>query len=161
MLLHKIKEYGEYMVLSNHYKIQTLMKEILEVKNKYFDKQLTDKVKQIKKEVTENIEQYIKIEEISKKYNVSSRAFLDCFKEIYGKTYYAFIKEFRIKKAAGLLWSTDSIIAEIAIIVGYQNASKFSKAFSDIMGVTPTYFRKNDLYTFLDQEHINGVEKQI
>ena len=180
MFLNKIKEYGEYRVLSNHSKIQSIMKEIItpndvvwkekailkfaelilllisddietiNVKDKYFDKYLINKVKQIKKEVTESTEMYIKLEEIGEMYNVSPRAFSDCFKEIYGKTYYAFIKEIRIKKAASLLCTTDNSIGDIAMMVGYQNASKFSKAFFDIMGVTPIYFRKNKLSAILE-----------
>ncbi len=191
MLLQKINEYGECMVLSNHSKIQAIMKEIIipndvfwkeratlkfaelvlllinddmeavEVESKYLDKNLANKVKEIKKEVTENIELYIKIEEIAQKYDVSSRAFSDYFKEIYGKSYYAFIKEFRIKKAAGLICNSNSTIGEIAIMVGYQNASKFSKAFSDIMGVSPMHFKKNKLSTVLEQKGINGVDDQM
>lgn len=174
MLIKKIKEYDQYMLLSNNSTLQAIMKEIIlfddifwkeksilkfaelilllinddmeesQAKDKYFDKNLTNKVKQIKKEVTQNAEVYITIEEIAKKYNVSSRAFSDCFKEVYGKTYYVFIKEFRIKTAAELLSSTNRGIGDIAIEVGYQNASKFSKAFSDIIGATPNYFRKNN-----------------
>ncbi len=174
MLIEKIKEYDQYMLLSNNSTLQTIMKEIIlfddifwkekailkfaelilllinndmeasQVKGKYLDKNLTNKVKQIKKEVTENTELRITIEEIARKYNISSRAFSDCFKEVYGKTYYAFIKEYRIKKAAEMICNTNNTIGEIAITVGYQNASKFSKAFSDIMNVTPIYFRKNN-----------------
>lgn len=174
MLIRKMKTYGEYMLLANDSRVQAIMEEMIvpddifwrekailkfaelilllinddrevtKAKGRYFDKHLTNKVKQIKKEVTENIEIYIPIAEIAQKYHVSSRTFLECFKEIYGKTYYAFIKEFRIKKAAGMLGSTNKTIGEIAMTVGYQNASKFSKAFSDIMGVTPVQFRKNN-----------------
>lgn len=175
MLIDKIQEHGKYMLLHDPV-IQGIMKEFmvahdcfwqeratlkfaelilllmnddidaLEVKGKYFDKQLTNKVKFIKKEVTENIEQYHTIEEIAKQYNISSRSFAECFKEIYGKTYYAFIKDFRIKKAAGMICSTQQTIGEIAITVGYQNASKFSKVFFDSMGVTPLNFRKNNTF---------------
>lgn len=174
MFRQKIKECGEYIILLNNRTLQAIMKELIlpndifwqeksilrfaelilllinydmevnQVKGNYFDKNLTNKIKQIKKDVTKNTDIYITIEEISKIYNINSRAFSDCFKEVYGKTYYAFIKEFRIKKAAGLLCTTNSSIGDIAIEVGYQNASKFSKAFSDIMGVTPNYFRKNN-----------------
>ena len=164
----------KYMILSDNSSIQKIMKEIIlpdnifwrektilkfaeltlllinhdieagKVKEKYFDRQLTDKVKMIKNEVTKNTEVYVKIEQIAEKYDISSRTFSECFKEIYGKTYYAFIKEYRIKKAADMLKNTDKTIANIAITVGYQNASKFSKAFSDIMGVTPIHFRKSN-----------------
>ena len=172
MLIAKIREHGKYMLLHDR-SIQAIMKELIvdhdclwqekailkfaelililitddmevvEVKGKYFDKQLTNQVKLIKKEVTEDIERYYTIAEIARQYHVSARSFAECFKEIYGKTYYAFIKDFRIKKAAGMIASTNQRIGEIAITVGYQNASKFSKAFLDVMGVTPLDFRRN------------------
>jgi AraC-like DNA-binding protein len=172
LLVSKMKTYDKYLLFANDSRVQAIMKAMIEPDNifwkekailkfaelilllidddqeatkekgRYFDKRLTDKVKQIKKEVTENSEFYLPIAEIAQKYNVSSRTFLECFKEIYGKTYYAFIKEYRIKKAAEMLGRTNKTIGEIAITVGYQNASKFSKAFADIMGVTPLHFRK-------------------
>ncbi len=180
MLIRKIAQDGKYMLLSNDSGIQAIMKEIIitndifwrekavlkfaelvlllinddmeaaESKGKYFNRHLTNKVKQIKKEVTEDIETHLTIKEISKKYSVSSRAFSECFKEIYGKTYYAFIREFRINKATEMLGSTNKTVGEIAITVGYQNASKFSKAFSDIMGVTPLHYRKNNFTAVLE-----------
>ncbi|WP_347488107.1 AraC family transcriptional regulator [Desulfoscipio sp. XC116] len=174
VLIQKMKQCGKFMLLSNRYKIKEIMSkmiilndtfwkektvlkfaelvillidddmEAMESKEKYFERHLTDKVKQIKKEVTENMEEHLTIKEVAEKHHISSRAFSECFKEIYGKTYYAFIKEFRIKKAADMLRSTNNSVTEIAITVGYQNASKFSKAFSDIVGVTPICYRKNN-----------------
>jgi AraC-like DNA-binding protein len=180
MLIHKIEEYDKYMALSNDSSVQAIIKEMIDANNqfwkerailkfaelimllinidveasqtkdKYFDRRLIDKVKLIKKDVVNEVDIYITIEEIAKKYNISGRTFSDCFKEIYGKTYYAFIKDFRIKKAAGMLCSTNYSVGQIAITVGYYNASKFSKAFFSIMGVTPTNFRKNNLITVSD-----------
>lgn len=182
MLIGKIAHYDKYMLISNDSRVQTIMKEIMilndifwkekavlkfaelvlllinddteagESKGKYYDRYLTNKVKQIKKEVTEDIETHLTIADIAKKYNVISRAFSECFKEIYGKTYYAFFKEYRIKKAAEMLRSTPNTVGEIAITVGYQNASKFSKAFSDIMGVTPFHYRNNNPAAALEQK---------
>ncbi|TCO68271.1 helix-turn-helix domain-containing protein [Marinisporobacter balticus] len=179
-LLLKIEECDEYIVLSNNLEIKNIMEEIIlsnhdfwkekavikfaelilllisndiefyQLTGKYYDKQLINKVKQIKQEVTANIEVYTKIEEIAQKYHISSKTFADCFKAVYRKTYYAFIKEFRVKKASELLRSENLTIGEVAIRVGYLNASKFSKAFLDIMGVTPICFRKNNSLTVLD-----------
>lgn len=180
MLIYKIREYEKYMILSNSITIQKIIEEMilpnevfwkerailkfaelililikndgkfLKRKGKYFEKHMADKVKMIKSEITKNLDMHITIKEISKKYNISSRTFSECFKEIYGKTYYAFTKEFRIKKAAELICITDNTIGDIAMIVGYQNASKFSKAFFDIMGVSPRDFRKNNFTALLE-----------
>ncbi|APM39718.1 helix-turn-helix domain-containing protein [Clostridium kluyveri] len=171
MLLHKMNVHGKFMILSNNRYIQNIMGNIIsedafwreraivkfselvlflidkdiqvsEIKGKYFDRRIISKVKLIKEDVTENVEKYITIKEIGNKYEINTRTFSECFKEIYGKTYYAFIREFRIKKAAGMLLNTKNTVGGIAMMVGYENASKFSKAFHDIMGMTPGKFRR-------------------
>lgn len=171
MILHKMRGYGSFMILSNDRYIQNIMEDIIsdhifwrenailkfaelmlflagkdiyasEIKEKYFHRSIINKVKLIKEDITKNLEKYITIKEIGKKYNISPRTFSECFKEIYGKTYYSFVKEFRIKKAAGMLLNSENKVGDIAIMVGYANASKFSKAFSDIMGVTPGKFKR-------------------
>ncbi|WP_432408708.1 helix-turn-helix domain-containing protein [Wukongibacter sp. M2B1] len=121
-----------------------------DLKGRYFEQHLIHKIKKIKRDVTENVDDYVKIKEISEKYGVSPRSFSECFKAVYGKTYYAFIKEFRVKKAAEMLRTTNDKISDIAMLVGYQNASKFSKAFSDVMGITPLTFRNNHFTTVLE-----------
>lgn len=178
-LIAKLENHSEYIVFHNNSEIKNIMNDMsfsnsefwkekaiikfaelvlliinsdieLQIDEKYYDKKIVNIVKQIKEDVTSNIEIYTKIEEISRKYHISSKAFSECFKAIYGKTYYSFIKEFRIKKAAELLSLGKFTIGEISIMVGYQNASKFSKAFFKVMGVTPICYRKNNLLTVLD-----------
>lgn len=48
----------------------------------------------------------------------------------------------KIQEAALILIKTDTSILEIAGYFGYDNRSKFTKAFKDIMGMTPNEFRK-------------------
>ena len=109
---------------------------------KYFTRRTIEKVKLIMMDITQNLDEYTSVGEVGSRYDIGIRTFSDCFKEVYGKTYYAFIKEFRIKKAAGMLLTTKHTIGNIAVSVGYQNASKFSKAFRDVMGIAPGEFRK-------------------
>lgn len=178
-ILTKMEENLGYILLSNNFEVKNIFDEMLlfnsdywkekaiikfaelilllfhndmdlQTNRKYYDRQIINLVKQIKQAVTSDIEIYIKIEDISQKYHISEKTFTECFKEIYGKTYYSFIKEFRIKKAAELLRLEKNSVAEIALMVGYQNASKFSKAFLDVMGATPIHYRKNNSSTVLD-----------
>lgn len=178
-LITKLEKHSEYFLLSNNTEIKNIMQELivsdqelfketaivkfaeliilimkndieLQADKPYFDRQMVQTVKKIKQEVTVNIEQHMKIEEIAFRFHISSKAFSECFKAVYGKTYYSFIKEFRIKKAADLLLKENHSVADIAMMAGYQNASKFSKAFSDIMGVTPICYRRNHSLTSLD-----------
>lgn len=173
-LAGKFEHNDRYLLFSNNEKVKLIVEQIMYLKDnlwreksivalmqlivflfsddidackkdgKYIDVNLSYKIKEIKKEVTQNLEKYVSIEEVSQKYNISERTFSDCFKEIYGNTYYSFIKEYRIKKAAELLITSDDSITEIALSVGYQNPGKFSKVFKEIMGITPLKFRKRE-----------------
>ena len=47
-----------------------------------------------------------------------------------------------MEKAAVMLRETEMHITEIAGALGYDNSSKFAKAFKDVKGVTPGVYRK-------------------
>ena len=69
--------------------------------------------------------------------------FRKVFRAVYGAPVYRYIKDFKMKAAAAMLISQrDLNISEIAQRTGYDNASKFSAAFRDVMGTTPQNYRK-------------------
>lgn len=81
------------------------------------------------------------LEEIAKENNISLTLFKKHFKSIYGDTPYSYIRNYKMKKAALLIKKSEENINNIAISLGYKNASKFSKAFKDVMGITPKEYR--------------------
>ena len=64
------------------------------------------------------------------------------FKQIYGETPYAYLKKYKMHKAAKLLLETNQRVIEIAAAMGYQNPSKFTEAFFSVMGKKPLEYRK-------------------
>ncbi|MFB1004319.1 MAG: AraC family transcriptional regulator [Bacteroidia bacterium] len=62
------------------------------------------------------------------------------FKEIYGKTIHAFLKDYKMSKARELILKREFQIAEIADQLGYTNVSHFIDAFKKKYGVTPKKF---------------------
>ena len=84
-----------------------------------------------------------KLDELAKYCNCSIYKLQNAFKLEKNTTVYSYIKHFKINNAKYLLESTDKSIIEIAGEVGYENASKFSKAFSDVIGMSPRDYRKN------------------
>jgi AraC-like DNA-binding protein len=61
---------------------------------------------------------------------------------VYGSSVYAFTKEQKMRAAAALLRSqADVTILEVAGRFGYDNGSKFAKAFRDVIGMTPAEYR--------------------
>ena len=66
------------------------------------------------------------------------------FREIYGKSAFALLTEYRMKVAADLLHDErDLTIMEIASETGYSDPSPFVKAFHKFFGLYPDKFRQN------------------
>lgn len=61
-------------------------------------------------------------------------------KQLIGKTPIAFMKQLRMKKAAVLLKEGSFTVSEVMYLVGYSNASYFSKCFLEEYGVTPSQY---------------------
>lgn len=135
----------------NYYKIKVL--EVLlflstidkkeEVVKEYFAKKHVDKVKEIQRIITTNIQRKYTLEELAKSQNISLTTMKRCFKGVYGSSIYSYIKTYRIEEAAKLLINTNENILDIANKVGYENGSKFAAVFKDIIGISPSEFRKN------------------
>jgi len=75
---------------------------------------------------------------------LSLAGFKDCFKGVYGMPPYGYLKSCRMERASELLLSGDLPIADIAGIVGYDSPSKFTAAFKESMGLTPTAYRLHE-----------------
>ena len=64
-----------------------------------------------------------------------------CFKGVYGVPP-AYLKAFRMERAAQLLRETDRRIADVALEVGYESPSKFAAAFKRHFDVAPSAYRR-------------------
>ena len=81
-------------------------------------------------------------EELSQRFDIPLTPLKRCFKSVYGSSMGAWLTEFRMNQAAGLLVRERSMsIAEIAGRVGYDSPSKFAMAFRRVMGQSPTEYR--------------------
>jgi len=65
------------------------------------------------------------------------------FSHIYGDTPYAYLKKYKMNLAAQWLSENKMKIGDIALELGYSNASKFAKAFQSVYGMLPKDYRKN------------------
>ena len=90
------------------------------------------------------------IETLAERSGVSPTTFKNSFRSVYGKPVHTWLIERRAARAARLLRTSPELsIGEIAFLVGYENAGKFSGVFRRIYGVTPREYRiklriKND-----------------
>lgn len=113
-----------------------------QIEKRYFNKDLVAHVKEAHGYMTSHLTEKITIDFLSRKFHVTPTRLKKCFYEVYGNSIYAYLKEYRINKAAELLRNSDLEIGKIAGIVGYDNASKFASSFKSIMGINPNEYRK-------------------
>lgn len=99
-------------------------------------------VNEIHKFLTDNLGQRYTIEELSLKFHINATTLKSAFKRAFGSPIAAYMKDYRIKRAMEQLAHSDAPIAEIALSVGYESQSKFTKAFKDITGMLPRDYRK-------------------
>lgn len=94
--------------------------------------------------ISSKLDERITIEQLSEKFHVCPTQLKNCFKRVYGISVYAYIRTQKMLAAEQMLKTTDETVLSIANRFGYDNGSKFAKAFRDIVGVSPSDFRKNE-----------------
>ena len=111
--------------------------------HQYFPTKQTEKIKQIHSLMTSSLESTFTIEQLSERFDMPSATLRKVFKAVYGAPIYQYIKAYKMKAAASMLISQNDLnISEISQRLGYDNASKFSAAFRDVIGDTPQNYRK-------------------
>ena len=90
-----------------------------------------------------NLDRHVTISELTEVSGVSGTTLKKHFHEVYGMPIYAWFKRERMLSAARDLVETQDSILKIAGDYGYENASKFSGAFRDVLGISPREYRKS------------------
>ncbi|MFZ7104907.1 MAG: helix-turn-helix transcriptional regulator [Peptococcaceae bacterium] len=85
------------------------------------------------------------IPELAGKFKVAETSLRQCFKSVYGQPIGSFIRSERIRRSAQLLQEHGELsVGQIALMVGYENQSKFAAAFKAVMGQTPLSYRRRN-----------------
>lgn len=92
--------------------------------------------------LSEHMDQHITILELAKQFNVSDTYLKVAFKGVYGVPIFSYMRLQKMQMAAQLLIHTNRTIADIAAEFGYSNSGKFSTAFRELMGDTPSEYRR-------------------
>lgn len=102
-------------------------------------KETADRARKI---IMANLERHITIAELAQTLHVSATQIKSCFSKVYGMPVYAYARSQRMQAATGLLSETEESVLEIAGKFGYENGSKFARAFRAVMGVSPSQYRR-------------------
>ena len=79
---------------------------------------------------------------LSQRLGASPSLLQGSFRAVYGMSPGAFLRARRMRYAAELLRRSDESVLAIAGQLGYDNASKFARAFRQVMGVSPSDYRR-------------------
>lgn len=89
----------------------------------------------------ENMEEKVTLGQLQKQFGVSAAQIRHCFLRVWGISAATYIRREKMKRAAKALTDTDRTVLDIALEYGYDNASKFAKAFRSVMGAAPAAYR--------------------
>jgi len=132
--------------------VDNIIKSRQRLKNVYEGKQTVEKKipktelqtpdERLMKRVMKTIEQHIfdhnlSVELLASEVGISRVHLNRKLKELTNQTTTDFIKNIRLKRAAELLSQKKHSIAEVADMVGFQNANNFSTAFRKLFGMSP------------------------
>ena len=91
----------------------------------------------------EHISERFTIDGLARRFGMNTTTLKTVFKDVYGTSLAAHIKEHRMKKAAELLSRTDLSISEVAAQVGYESQGKFSATFKEFYGTIPSGYKRD------------------
>ncbi|WP_195336159.1 response regulator transcription factor [Paraclostridium bifermentans] len=95
--------------------------------------------------IEKNYSKDLNLKEISETYNINSIYLGQLFQKETGILFSDYLNNFRVNKAKNLLVETSLKAAEIGELVGYANKNYFYRKFKDIVGITPSEWRKINL----------------
>ncbi len=108
----------------------------------------TERMNEVYKYIMKNFTNPISLEIIASVANMTPPAFCSFFKKRTRKSFTQFLNELRIGHACKLLQNERLSVSDICFESGYQNFVSFNKNFKEIMGQTPSVYRKEHLLSF-------------
>ena len=137
---HETSQYFRIKVLELLYHATKLRKED-RVAATYYAREHIEIVKRVRKAMLKDLSRSTPLEQFLRGEAISTVTFQTIFKQIYGRSPYAYLKHYRMNSAAVQLRESNESINQIALSMGYSNASKFARAFRDVFGVLPKDYR--------------------
>ena len=101
-------------------------------------------LRRVKEFVDAQISNDITISDLAAVAGLSQFHFIRAFKDSVGRSPYQYVLSERISVAKELLLKRDLSIADVALAVGFSNASQLNRVFRNLIGVTPTVYRREN-----------------
>ncbi len=102
----------------------------------------SDLINQVVQHINTHFMNKITLEKLADHFHINASYLSRLFKQEMETTFNIYLNQVRIKRAKELLKETNMVILDIAIYVGYEDQSYFSKVFKKNTGQTPYQFKK-------------------
>lgn len=101
-------------------------------------------LKRVREFIDAQIPIEITISDLAALAGLSHYHFIRAFKDTVGFTPYQYVQSERIRRARALLSNPDLSLGDVALAVGFSDASHLNRVFRKFVGVTPTAFRREN-----------------
>ena len=77
--------------------------------------------------------------------HVSEAHFIRTFRSTFGETPHRYLQRRRVERAMFLLRTTSATVTDVCFDVGFNSLGTFSRTFRDIVGASPTEYRRGSV----------------
>lgn len=92
--------------------------------------------------VEEHYDRHVRAEELAAALKVSLEQLRRSVRLMYGQPLAQWVRMYKMRLAAQMLCETDRTVADVASAFGYDNSSKFARAFRQALGMSPMVYRR-------------------
>jgi transcriptional regulator GlxA family with amidase domain len=92
--------------------------------------------------ISADLSEHHSVDKLAKKFSISPSSLNKYFFGVFGESIAACLRGKRMNRAAEYLEKSGRQIADIALMTGYENASKFAAAFKAVKGESPLEYRR-------------------
>jgi len=110
--------------------------------SKYANYDFNNRLVKVYEYSIQNYNKKISLDEVASVAGMNPAAFCRYFKSKMRKTYAEFINELRINNACNMLRNSNETIAYVCYEAGFNNLSNFNRQFKEIIGKSPSDYRK-------------------
>jgi AraC-like DNA-binding protein len=99
-------------------------------------------MRRVRDQIDRDYAQPLDVEALARRVHVSAGYLSRAFRAAFGESPYSYLMTRRIERAMALLRRGDMSVTDICFAVGYSSLGTFSTRFSELVGVSPSAYRR-------------------